>query len=86
MSGALDWPKFVITRGDPIQRRGGIVRENVTELIGEGRTFELAQPSVSAGASHWEGALTHFLRNILSIEKKCRIRQKYSIEVTREPT
>lgn len=36
-------PKFVITRGDPIQRRGGIVHENVTELIGEGRTFGLAQ-------------------------------------------
>lgn len=38
-----NWPKFVITRGDPIQRRGGIVHENVTELIGEGRTFGLAQ-------------------------------------------
>ena len=33
------WPKFVITRSDPIRRRGGIVHENVTELIGEGRTF-----------------------------------------------
>lgn len=42
-------PKFVITRGDPIQRRGGIVHENVTELIGEGRTFGLAQASASAG-------------------------------------
>ena len=40
------WPKFVITRGDPIQRRGGIVHENVTELIGEGRTFGLAQKDV----------------------------------------
>ena len=38
-----NWPKFVITRSDPIQRRGGIVHENVTELIGEGRTFGLAQ-------------------------------------------
>lgn len=37
------WPKFVITRSDPIQHRGGIVHENVTELIGEGRTFGLAQ-------------------------------------------
>ena len=37
-----NWPKFVITRGDPIQRRGGIVHENVTELIGEERTFGLA--------------------------------------------
>ena len=36
-------------RGDPIQRRGGIVHENVTELIGEGRTFGLAQVSASAG-------------------------------------
>lgn len=42
-------PKFVITRGDPIQHRSGIVHENVTELIG-GRTFGLAQTSASAGA------------------------------------
>lgn len=41
------WPKFVITRSDPIQRRGGIVHENVTELIGEGRMFGLAQTSAS---------------------------------------
>lgn len=34
-----NWPKFVITRSDPIQRRGGIMHENVTELIGEGRSF-----------------------------------------------
>ena len=40
------WPKFVITRSDPIQRRGGIVHENVTELIGEGRTFGLVQKDV----------------------------------------
>ena len=38
-----NWPKFVITRGDPIQHRSGIVHENVTELIGEGRTFGLTQ-------------------------------------------
>lgn len=38
-----NWPKFVITRSDPIQHRGGIVHENVTELIGEGRTFGLVQ-------------------------------------------
>ena len=37
-----NWPKFVITRSDPIQHRSGIVHENVTELIGEGRTFGLA--------------------------------------------
>ena len=37
-----NWPKFLITRGDPIQHRGGIVHENVTELIGEGKTFNLA--------------------------------------------
>ena len=47
-----NWPKFVITRSDPIQHRSGIVHENVTELIGEGRTFGLAQPSVSAGADY----------------------------------
>ncbi len=45
-----NWPKFVITRSDPIQHRSGIVHENVTELIGKGRTFELTQRSVSAGA------------------------------------
>ena len=39
------WPKFVITRGDPIQHRGGIVHENVTELIGEGRTCGMARSS-----------------------------------------
>lgn len=47
-----NWPKFVITRSDPIQRRGGIVHENVTELIGEGRTFGLTQPSASVGAGY----------------------------------
>ncbi|MDO4437782.1 MAG: ATP-binding protein [Coriobacteriaceae bacterium] len=36
-----NWPKFVITRNDPIQHRSGIVHENVTELIGNGRTFGL---------------------------------------------
>ena len=40
-----NWPKFVITRSDPIQHRSGIVHENVTELIGEGRTFGLEQAS-----------------------------------------
>ena len=40
-----NWPKFVITRSDPIQHRSGIVHENVTELIGEGRTFGLARSS-----------------------------------------
>lgn len=30
------WPKFVITRSDPIQHRNGIVHENVTELMGRG--------------------------------------------------
>ncbi len=44
-----NWPKFVITRSDPIQRRSGIVHENVTELVGEERTFGLAQASASAG-------------------------------------
>lgn len=38
-----NWPKFVITRSDPIQHRSGIVHENVTELVGEGRTFGLVQ-------------------------------------------
>ena len=44
-----NWPKFVITRNDPIQHRSGIVHENVTELVGEGRTFGLAQTSASMG-------------------------------------
>ena len=47
-----NWPKFVITRNDPIQHRGGIVHENVTELIGEGRTFGVAQRDASAGADY----------------------------------
>lgn len=47
-----NWPKFVITRNDPIQHRSGIVHENVTELIGKGRTFGLAQRSVSSDADH----------------------------------
>lgn len=47
-----NWSKFVITRNDPIQHRSGIVHENVTELIGEGRTFGLAQASVTAGADY----------------------------------
>ena len=44
-----DRPKSVITRNDPIQRRGGIVHENVTELIGEGRKFGLARVNATAG-------------------------------------
>ena len=34
-----NYPKFVITRSDPIQYRNGIIHENVTDLIGEGRDF-----------------------------------------------
>lgn len=34
-----------------MQYRGGIVHENVTELIGEGRTFGLAQRSASLEVS-----------------------------------
>lgn len=34
-----NYPKFVITRNDPIQHRNGIIHENVTDLIGEGRDF-----------------------------------------------
>ena len=47
-----NWPKFVVTRNDPIQHRSGIVHENVTELIGEGRTFGMAQASASAGVGY----------------------------------
>lgn len=47
-----NWPKFVITRGDPIQHRGGIVHVNVTELIGEGRTFGLEQASALPEADY----------------------------------
>lgn len=46
-----NWPKFVITRSDPIQHRGGIVHENVTELIGEGRTFGLVRAIASPEAN-----------------------------------
>ncbi|WP_321970998.1 ATP-binding protein [Paratractidigestivibacter sp.] len=34
-----NYPKFVITRADPIQRRNGIIHENVTDLIGQGLDF-----------------------------------------------
>lgn len=43
-----NWPKFVITRNDPIQCRSGIVHENATELIGEGLTFGLTRSSASS--------------------------------------
>lgn len=36
-----NYPKFVITRSDPIQYRNGIIHENVTDLIGEGRDFSV---------------------------------------------
>lgn len=38
-----NYPKFIITRSDPIQHRNGIIHENVTELIGEGRNFSSLQ-------------------------------------------
>ena len=34
-----NYPKFVITRADPMQRRSGIIHENVTDLIGQGLDF-----------------------------------------------
>ena len=34
-----NYPKFVLTRADPIQRRGGIIHENVPELIANGLDF-----------------------------------------------
>ena len=34
-----NYPKFVLTRADPIQRRNGIIHENVTDLIGKGLDF-----------------------------------------------
>ena len=34
-----NYPKFIITRNDPIQHRSGIIHETITELIGEGRDF-----------------------------------------------
>ena len=45
-----NWPKFVITRSDPIQYRNGIVHENVTELIGEGWMFGVKQRDASPRA------------------------------------
>ena len=38
-----NYSKFIITRSDPIQHRNGIIHENVTELIGEGRNFSSLQ-------------------------------------------
>lgn len=34
-----NYPKFVLTRADPIQRRNGIIHENVPELIASGLGF-----------------------------------------------
>ncbi len=34
-----NYPKFVLTRSDPIQRRNGIIHENVPELMANGRDF-----------------------------------------------
>ena len=34
-----NYPKFVLTRADPIQRRSGIIHENVPELIASGFDF-----------------------------------------------
>ena len=34
-----NYPKFVLTRADPIQRRSGIIHENVPELIANGLDF-----------------------------------------------
>ena len=42
-----NWSKFVVTRSGPIQRRGCIVHENVTELIRG--AFELAREGVQMG-------------------------------------
>jgi predicted AAA+ superfamily ATPase len=40
-----NWPKFVITRNDPIQHRNGIVHENVTEFIRANKGFD-SMPAV----------------------------------------
>lgn len=34
-----NYPKFVHTRADPIQSRGGIIHENIPELIASGLDF-----------------------------------------------
>lgn len=34
-----NYPKFVLTRNDPIQHRSGIIHENLTDLIGQNRGF-----------------------------------------------
>jgi len=34
-----NYPKFIITRNDPIQHRSGIIHKNATELIGGGEDF-----------------------------------------------
>lgn len=35
-----NYPKYVLTRNDPIQRRNGIIHMNIPKLIVEGRRFE----------------------------------------------
>lgn len=34
-----NYPKYLLTRSDPIQQRNGIIHANIPELIQEGRTF-----------------------------------------------
>ena len=33
------YPKYLLTRSDPIQQRDGIIHANIPEFIQEGRTF-----------------------------------------------
>ena len=44
-----NYPKFVIARADPIQRRSGIIHENATDLIGQGLDFGARSSWVVAG-------------------------------------
>ena len=34
-----NYPKYLLTRSDPIQQRDGIIHANIPEFMQEGRTF-----------------------------------------------
>lgn len=34
-----NYPKYLLTRGDPIQQRGGVIHADIPEIMQEGRAF-----------------------------------------------
>mgnify|MGYP004446233653 CR=1 FL=1 len=40
-----NYPKFLITRSDPVQRRGGVIHVNLNDVIEQGLRFETSPAS-----------------------------------------